>query len=259
MICYKRLFILVIFLVLGQSEAISKVDSPWHGVYAGGSFGAAWGLLNNNLSVVNNTAPLFYSPSISGVNNSGSHKFHPLRFMGGAEIGYNKELSSNWLTGLEVSYGYISLSETVNKVYKYANSPTNHYYSFHDTASASQIGTLRLRLGHHYSDYLPYVTAGGAITDLDYQQRFFDYNYGISNLTNYSKVRCGWTIGTGVEYLPTKIISFKLEYLYNNFGKVNIEQQFLGNGSLSGLGATFSNSLKNISIQTLSLGINMHF
>lgn len=257
---FRLLCVFFMLPAFSYGGVMGSEPSHWQGLYAGGHFGAAWGLLRNNLFVVNNiTNPLFYPPTLVGVNYAGSNTFNPLRFSVGVQGGYNREISPYFLAGLEISYHYLNLSEILHRVRPYANSPTLHFYSFKNFASATQMGTLRPRVGYHYADFLPYITGGGAVTNLNFNQTFVDQQYGATHFAHYQKSRYGWIAGAGIEYLPVNQVSYKLEYLYANFGNVNVTTPFLGTGPLIGLSAAMNNSLRNIVIQTLVLGLNFHF
>ena len=232
----------------------------WAGFYIGGNLGAGWQTLDNRLTIVNNAInPLFYPPSLPGVNQTGSNSFEPLRFVGGVQAGFNKELPHQFMAGLEISYDYLNLSQTVQGLHQYSNDPIQRFYTIKNVASATQIGTLRPRLGYHLDDYLFYLSGGGAITDIKYHQTITDYQYAVSNTTTLNSSRYGWVLGGGVEYLPIRGISFKMEYLYADFGYSTLTNQWPGTGSLAGLSATVHNELNPMTIQTLLFGLNWHF
>jgi outer membrane immunogenic protein len=73
------------------------------------------------------------------------------------------------------------------------------------------LATFRLRAGYTWSHFLFYVTAGGALGDIQLKD-------AIGNLSPTPPL--GWTAGAGIEYAFTDAISAKVEYLYVNLGRI---------------------------------------
>ncbi len=71
------------------------------------------------------------------------------------------------------------------------------------------LATLRGRLGFAVGDLLLYGTAGLAAANLD--------------VDNESQTLTGWVAGVGAEYMVTDTVSLKAEYLYTNFGTVEVD------------------------------------
>jgi outer membrane immunogenic protein len=70
---------------------------------------------------------------------------------------------------------------------------------------------VRGRVGYAADRFLPYVTGGAALGNI---------NATTGNLTT-STVNAGWTIGAGLEFSFTPNWSAKAEYLYVDLGKFN--------------------------------------
>ena len=74
-------------------------------------------------------------------------------------------------------------------------------------------GTFRGRLGYALGSnggWLPYVTGGLAVADIKSWDAFWP--------ASSSDFRAGWTIGGGIETILMTNVTFKLEYLYADFG-----------------------------------------
>lgn len=74
-------------------------------------------------------------------------------------------------------------------------------------------GTFRARLGYALGSngsWLPYVTRGLAVGDIKSWDAFWP--------ASSSDLRVGWTVGGGIETILTTNLTFKLEYLYADFG-----------------------------------------
>jgi outer membrane immunogenic protein len=71
------------------------------------------------------------------------------------------------------------------------------------------LGTARGRIGYAFNQFLPYLTGGLAVGNL---------NATIPGLGSSSNTNTGWTIGAGVEVALTRNWSLKAEYLYVDLG-----------------------------------------
>jgi outer membrane immunogenic protein len=72
------------------------------------------------------------------------------------------------------------------------------------------LGTVRGRLGYAVDRFMPYVTGGLAVGDI---------NNTITGLGNANETKAGWTAGAGVEYAFNGPWSVKAEYLYVDLGR----------------------------------------
>ncbi|MGA8950151.1 MAG: outer membrane beta-barrel protein [Xanthobacteraceae bacterium] len=80
-------------------------------------------------------------------------------------------------------------------------------------ADMQSFGTLRGRIGYAVGSnggWLPYVTGGLAVGDIKSWDAFWP--------ASSSDFRAGWTIGGGIETILAANLTFKLEYLYADFG-----------------------------------------
>ena len=80
-------------------------------------------------------------------------------------------------------------------------------------ADMGSFGTFRGRLGYALGStavWLPYVTGGLALAGIKSWDAFWP--------ASSSDLRAGWTIGGGIETILTTNLTFKLEYLYADFG-----------------------------------------
>ncbi len=232
----------------------------WTGWYVGANFGATWGDIQNELSIVNAPAPanLFNPDAIPGVNASGSNMLDFARFTPGFQAGFNKQFSNSVVFGLELSYNYMNLSQSKGGRFHYTTN-TNEYY-LSTRASTKQLVTLRPRIGYAVKKFLPYLTGGGAeATQLKFNQVFEDAVTQQSLGIQSSNTKYGWAVGGGLEYSLFDFMSIRAEYLYTRFNGFNVNKDFQGTGSLAGRSAVMNNSLSNMNIQTLLFGINAHF
>lgn len=147
----------------------------------------------------------FYVGATAGYENS-RYKLpiseHVNAFTLGLTAGYNWQLSSNIVLGLEtdMSYGFGS------KTYRYN---ANDYYKLR----TNFLGTTRVRVGYAIDRVLLYVTGGFAYGNPGVT---VSYNNIVHRASDW---RLGYAVGGGVEYAINRNWSAKLEGLYYNLGK----------------------------------------
>jgi len=139
-------------------------------------------------------------------------------WLGGVQAGYNFQADS-LVFGVEADLSAAGILE---------GDDTDHW---DEDDGIKGLATLRGRLGYAVGDLLLYGTAGLAVANLDVSddQQFIG----------------GWVAGVGAEYMVSEAVSLKAEYLYTNFGSVDV----VGYG-----GDRF-----DIAGSTVKVGVNFHF
>ena len=180
-----------------SASAAPTAFSSWTGVYVGGDFGG-----NFASTSIASATPGWLSRSL---NASG--------VMGGAYLGYNYQISRNFVLGLEGDFQ--------------GKSSSTSFYSraFDVTPSVEQNWTASLngRLGVAFDRALFYAIGGAA-----WGQGSATVAPGIvlfpATLTPISKTAnlSGWDVGGGVEYALTPHWVGRLEYRYYDFGSFNL-------------------------------------
>jgi outer membrane immunogenic protein len=229
------------------------IASPynWTGFYVGLNAGYAWTDPSNTLSIVN--GGFFAGSAVPGVAASGSQIIRGNGFIGGAQAGYNWQIT-NWVVGIEGDIqGLSNNKKTSGGAFTYTSN--NAPYTLTETAQTRWLATIRPRAGIVVGSALWYVTGGLAIADEKFSQSFNDLVGNTSN-TFLSKTAVGWTAGAGVEWAFVPNWSVKGEYLY--VGLNNFNTSASGPGAGGGFPSTFNNSLKD-NIQLVRLGLNHKF
>jgi outer membrane immunogenic protein len=127
--------------------------------------------------------------------------FSPKGAVGGVQSGYNWQLASNVVLGIEsdISFGKID----------------GDFLAGCCTVKIDRLGTVRLRAGYAFDNVLIYGTGGLAWAKTD-NQYFFSF------LTS-DRPFLGWTAGVGVEYALSPLWSVKGEYLRIKFDATRTE------------------------------------
>jgi outer membrane immunogenic protein len=165
----------------------------WTGLYVGINGGGAWG--HSSFAYVGGVDV--------GHNNNGG--------LVGGTIGYNYQVPSNWLFGLEADWDWADINGS-------SSCPNT---AFNCDTKIDSIGTFRGRVGYAWDAVLLYATGGLAWEHVNVE------TVNLAGLavptsgtpTNGTKKwNDGWTVGAGVEYGFWTNWSVKLEYLYADFG-----------------------------------------
>jgi outer membrane immunogenic protein len=166
----------------------------WTGFYIGGNLGGAWtsGTLTDN----------FTGASLTG-NNSG--------FIGGGQIGYNWQVSPQFVLGVEWMFDGTSISNSGRQVTVAV--PTDLVFPTHvlqGSAHTNWVSTLAARFGYAANNWLFYGKAGGGWAENS--ATVTDLTTGLS--VSGSKTNSGWLVGAGIEYGLTPNWTWKFEYDY---------------------------------------------
>jgi len=148
----------------------------WSGFYIGVNGGGGWGRSWSDLS--------------GGFNTSGG--------VAGGTVGYNAQLG-NWVLGVEGDLDWSNIKGT-------SNVPACVGCGIENT----WLGTARGRVGYAFGGFLPYVTGGLAVGDV---------NATVPGFPGQTNTQIGWTAGAGAEYALTRNWSAKLEYLHVDLGR----------------------------------------
>jgi outer membrane immunogenic protein len=157
----------------------------WEGAYAGFNAGAAIG-----------ASEFAYPASLNGA-----------AFTGGLELGYNSQVTPNFVAGFEADVDYRG------PIGGGGNNP-----AFVSSSDNGYLGTFRLRLGYVALDHLLiYGTGGVAYGNVIAPTQFWGFGlpgaFGV-RINHNDTLLAGWTGGGGVEYAINPTWSVKAEYLY---------------------------------------------
>jgi outer membrane immunogenic protein len=202
----------------GNLSSQTGVPHDWSGPYAGVQAGYAFGSADH---AFDNGAP--------------SDSSDPEGFVGGVHAGFLFQ-SNAMVFGIE---GDIEITD-IDGSFQNATGISSSGSSEIDLQ-----GSIRGKFGYAIDRFMPYVTGGLAIADVD-------YGGGPSGgpCCGFSSTAYGWTIGGGVQYAFSDMVSGRLEYRYTDYGSES--------GSLSPAfpGVSMSTDLETHAIMA---GVSIHF
>jgi outer membrane immunogenic protein len=218
----------------------------WTGFYLGGNVGYSWGNANST----------YNEPALSGIGLASISQSQKLDgFIGGIQIGYNWQVNSTWVLGVEAD-----IQDSGEKGSSGVTDPytirifTDPFVTVTNNADIQWFGTVRGRIGVLVNPTtLLYGTGGLAYGGISASGTFFDSLTSDTASFGASTTRVGWTLGAGVEgAVPnTSNWTWKLEYLYIDFGTLS------GNGFTS-LGDPYSWNT-SVTDNILRAGLNYRF
>jgi outer membrane immunogenic protein len=207
----------------GAAPPASQVYN-WTGFYAGGNIGYSWGNADTSLN----------APGLAGIDLLGSlplaytSTLKPNGLIGGAQAGYNWQVSSKWVLGVETDFqGSAEKANTrFSNVYTCDFEGATCNLSQTRDAKIHWFGTVRGRVGWLIDPaILLYGTAGLAYGKVSVSGLVTDdiNNTGASFLFSQSKVKVGVALGAGVEgaIANSRNWTWKVEYLYIDLGSIS--------------------------------------
>lgn len=176
----------------------------WTGAYAGLQAGYGW-----------SSARYSDDTYLSEANPDG--------FIGGGYIGYNYQLPSRLVLGIEADIVGSGMDGSDGQ--RYLSDPSVSIAGVELEMETRWSAAIRGRIGYAYGRYLPYIAGGVSFTD--YEFRWIDHvNATVPFKREQS--RTGWNIGTGVEYAANDWVIVRAEYRYTDFGTDHFPNDFAG-------------------------------
>jgi outer membrane immunogenic protein len=219
------------------AKALPAAVPSWSGFYAGVSLGARWAANDWRTSDI---APNFGAGAVvQTAGTGGAVDSVAARF--GGYLGYNVQLSTSWVAGVEADFGWADNNKTTNPAPGTAGlflgTPFVGLPS--GTVKETWDGSIRGRLGYLVTPAaLVYGTGGVAWQRLELNANCTvvignSFCFGNSHNETYASTRVGWTVGGGVEHMIGGNWLARVDYRYAEFGAVT--QTFFAEGG-TGIG-----------------------
>jgi outer membrane immunogenic protein len=227
---------LTLFDIVGaQAQAQTGPVFNWTGYYVGVHTGYRFGEVTANIPTATPafngdeffTYQFAYTP-FSGNAGTGIFGFH---------AGYNYQFSPDLLVGIETAWSWGRGTARFSSSFDSFDSFSSFNYRIQLTWS----GDIRGRFGLVRNDWLFYGTGGVAFQHVKASgnSQFNDFFAGdsvsISGQLSQGKVLFGYVIGAGIERIAVGGWTWRLEYLFADFGQHNFGPvQFTGGGISNG-------------------------
>jgi len=198
--------------VVRPAPTLVRPAAPvWTGFYLGLHGGGGWG--DKTWSEPTGSGPTTGLVDAQGTING---------ILGGAQAGFNFQLSPTLVTGVEADISWANIHGTFpcfDGLHVIINEPS----ADHCGATANLLGTIVGRAGANVGNALVYVVGGAAWVRDEYTDNYYFPSLcvtggGFCATYHGSEHRWGWTIGAGVEYAISANWSAKGQYNFMDFG-----------------------------------------
>ena len=241
----------------------------WTGFYIGVNAGYEWSASQSNDLL---TTPVFgtllgaFAPPLALAATANS-SLQSSGFIGGGQVGYNYQLTPNFVAGIEADLDGIAganRSSSLTNVSIIGGLPftTNLF----EQESVRYLGTVRGRFGFLVTPtLLAYGTGGlayGGVENTSIISQSALPIFGGLGVGRTNTTHVGWTAGGGAEWMFLPNWSAKVEYLYYSLGDVNtgytVDTLAGAPFILSTLYATAQNRTR-VNGNIVRVGIDYHF
>ena len=235
-----------------QAQDLSLPD--WSGAYLGAGLGASVGLARTGGEGYDNAQPAYFDATdIAQLRTALQSQHSATRLAGYVLVGYGQQEGALYY-GLEGSLGATAMegSRTVSQSYN-----TVPAASFTNTLSyaAHWQAAVRARLGFAQDNWLAYVSAGLAATQVHLDASFSDNNItGASGSSRSDPLALGVTLGLGAEYALNEHWALRTDYAYTHFGEASTTMSI----AYPGFGSDLRNSVA-LSSHTVTVGLSYRF
>lgn len=170
-------------------------------------------------------------------------------FIGGGQMGYNWQVSPNWVFGLEADISYTDVRRDVTVI-----GTTGLANTFR--TRMDYLGTVRGRVGYAWDRTLLYATGGLAYADIENSVNFFGPAGQLQFTGSDRRTEVGYTVGAGIEHAFAPNWTVKAEYLFYDLRDHTVNVAVIpGNGG----GGTGYNSRFENDGHIVRAGLNYKF
>ncbi len=204
----------------------------WTGFYIG-AFGAYSGtLVDPGTSLTGDWQTLFPVGKNAVEHDAPDNLNHSGAEVGGL-LGYNYQWN-NWVFGAEAAGGYLWSSKSD---YRGPIAVPNDPFDAYDLNSQFKtrfLTTFTPKIGYSFCKWMPYVTGGLAVGQIDYDQQLINVlspvqgPFTYRNDSSKDDTRVGWTVGGGLEYALTNHWHLRGQYLYVDLGSESYTSPGMG-------------------------------
>jgi outer membrane immunogenic protein len=187
----------------------------WTGFYVGAQGGFSYGSFDPDLALGGDwsTVP---ADRRAIEDAHGTQTLHARGASAGGLLGYNYQLN-HWVFGLEADGSYMWLRNFRDSGI-FTVPATDDTFSVRNSFKTHYLATVGPRIGYAFGRFLPYVTGGLAVGDLDFAQQIDQHNAFFQEGGSHSRTNAGWMVGGGLQYGITDHWSVRAQYQYVDLG-----------------------------------------
>lgn len=202
----------------------------WSGAYVGVFGGYKFSVVDPNLKLEGDWNFSFLHDFRHRVESAGSQDLDNDGGELGGLVGYNWQFGC-WVFGVEAAGGYLWAQESNNSGTIFSDTEFDDA-QVRSSFKTHYLFTLAPRFGYAFGKFLPYVTAGLAVGDLDFTQHvaltFFDEGRIASEGGSDRQTNAGWMVGGGLQYALCGHWSIRGQYQYIDLGNAQFNSDFPG-------------------------------
>lgn len=208
----KRLNLFLVASLLSLN-AIAEENS-WTGFYVGGNLGYANADSDSKVTLGGDWSGETPAYQQFFINNS-QDKQNPSGTSYGFQAGYDHQLESNFILGIEIDYSELDIDES-RQTPLLDDGAFGVDIAFSNKVKLNHSYSLRSKLGYAFDKTQLYLTAGVAWTSAEFSSTAINEFGNYDRLGKKSKTLSSAIWGVGVEHKFFDNISAKLEYLKFN-------------------------------------------
>lgn len=236
---------------VGGACAQPTRTADWSGFHASAFMGGTQG--NSNARSVTGRLQYFVDQDAEQIARMGETKLAQTNAAGGLAIGWDKQFD-RWVLGVEASANSLSFDKEQVRSEFYETVPGTSF-TLRQSVRANWMSALRLRLGWAEQNWLAYVTAGVAHTQLKLNVTLTDNAFNGYSQASTSQSVTGPTVGVGGEYALDSKWSIRGDYHYTRFGSINTVSDVT---STNNSGGTMVHKA-NLAVHGAFVGLNYRF
>ena len=196
--------------------AVEPEPCDWSGFYIGALAGYKFGATDVDMDLFGDWSG--FATDAANLEAAGSRDLDRSRVEVGGLIGYMHQFG-HFVAGAEVSGAYV-WPEDESRIVAV---PGGDIYSVHSSLSTHYLVTAGPRLGFTVGRFLPYVTGGVAIGDIDFSQLIVDETVFFLQGDTKNEDKVGWFGGAGLQFCISRHWSMRAQYQYVDLGCVQFD------------------------------------
>ena len=191
----------------------------WTGFYIGGQVGYKFTNTDLNLDLYGNWDTTGNDVDKAAILDQAPNEWESDGFEAGGMIGYNAQVS-NFVVGLEVAGNYLWVDDSSTKNFIVSHPlSTDSDITLTTSFDTRYLVTVAPRIGYAFGRFLPYITGGLALGEVDFSQGIVYNNLSYTQAGSTSEMETGWMAGGGLQYAFNDHWSVRAQYQYVDLGE----------------------------------------